>query len=444
LIDVAQASGADPPAADGSTDDGPSAVEVIRGDGTSRLVLQRAGAADAGALLAVTGDDRANLECARLARAEFGIRRVLALYRDPSLAPALEALGVEAIDVATALAGIVLGRLDTTIRPAVGVGLGQGEIVEVTLLRSSPVIGRALRSLGAREWLVAAIFRQDHLLVPHGDTIFEPEDRVVLVGAPAALPGIAEYFRAGASAFPWPYGRRLAVVPGEDPGDRFWEEVTYLYAQTRAAGVDVFSDDPPPAHPDYFWHAASTDTAVAEASAFPGVGCLIVAGSQVGWTDRLGLHGSPLLAALRHASQPVLIARGTFPYRRLQIAATDYARTRSAAEVAVGLASLWEADLTGITASAPSFVVGARAAAEQLDALSEAAVLAQIHRVRLLERHFSGNPVRRLVACANADADLLIVGRPARPGWRPWAVDVAQEVASRVTCSTLTVPPWKR
>ncbi len=48
-------------------------VEFVRGDGSSRLVLRRAGLEEAEALIAASRDDQVNLEACRYAR-ELGIR----------------------------------------------------------------------------------------------------------------------------------------------------------------------------------------------------------------------------------------------------------------------------------------------------------------------------------------------------------------------------------
>lgn len=417
-------------------------VEVIHGDGTSRLVLERAGVTDAAALVAATSDDQVNLEAARLARDVFGVRRVFAVCRDPSVAASLLTLGAEPIDVTSAVAGLILGQLDPTIRPAVGVGLGQGEIVEVTILGSSPAIGHPLRLLGARDWLVAAVYRKDELLVPHGDTMLESGDRVVLVGAPGVLPAIAEYFRAGTSAFPLPYGRRLGVAVAHDNvPESFWQEVEYLRESTRAAGVDVFAPEQPSEAGGYYWHVTPIEDVVNRAVSQPGVGCVILPPDDVGAHSWLPFVSSPIQAALARACQPVLVARGSFPYKRVLLAALDRAMTKTASDVAVGLAGLLGATLVGITATPPAFVAGLQAVADQMDALEDAAVLAQVHRVPLVEHHLSGNPIRRVVQFAVDDSDFLVVGHEPGSQRAFWKVDVTGEIVLHAQCSVLAVPP---
>lgn len=425
----------------GTVDDASgSGIEILHGDGTSRLVLERAGAGEAAALVAATGDDQVNVEVARLGREVFGTRRVLATFHNPATAAALEAVGAEPIDSPSAIGAIIVGRLEPTIRPAVGVGLNQGEIVEVTLLSSSPVIGSPLRSLGARDWLVAAIYRDERLLVPHGETILQSDDRVVLVGAPSVIPGIAEFFRAGRSIFPLPYGRRLGVVAfGELPAT-FWAEVEYLRRSVGVAGVDVFSEGALTRDDDYMWHATSDENALRTALGYPGIGCLILPPEKALGVQIARLRLSSTLTALARARQPILIARGSFPYRRMALAALEKAVTKAASEVAVGLADLLGASLSGVTATPPAFVVGPRAVAEQLDALSETAVIAQVQRVRLSEHHLFGNPVRRILQHVDESADLLVVGHRPTSRWTFWRVNVAGELAAGARCSVLAIP----
>jgi trk system potassium uptake protein len=57
-------------------------VQVVAGDATDPAVLVAAGAGDAYALLALTGDDAANALIATLAKRRLGVNRVVALVND--------------------------------------------------------------------------------------------------------------------------------------------------------------------------------------------------------------------------------------------------------------------------------------------------------------------------------------------------------------------------
>lgn len=69
--------------------------------------LQKAGFDDATAALVLEPDDATNLLVAQLARARFGVDRVLVRLDDPDLASAFERPGIETVDATSALADAV-------------------------------------------------------------------------------------------------------------------------------------------------------------------------------------------------------------------------------------------------------------------------------------------------------------------------------------------------
>jgi trk system potassium uptake protein TrkA len=67
---------------------------TVEGIGFDRDVLERAGAASADALVAVTGGDNSNVVAARVARDAYRVPRVIARIHDPRRAALYEELGV--------------------------------------------------------------------------------------------------------------------------------------------------------------------------------------------------------------------------------------------------------------------------------------------------------------------------------------------------------------
>ena len=68
--------------------------QTVEGIGFDRDVLERAGAARADALVAVTGGDNSNVVAARVARDAYRVPRVIARIHDPRRAALYEELGV--------------------------------------------------------------------------------------------------------------------------------------------------------------------------------------------------------------------------------------------------------------------------------------------------------------------------------------------------------------
>lgn len=76
----------------------------VEGDATELAVLKQAKVGKADLVIATTRDDNINLMVAQVAKAEFGVKRVLARVFDPKREPVYQRLGVETI-CPTAIAG---------------------------------------------------------------------------------------------------------------------------------------------------------------------------------------------------------------------------------------------------------------------------------------------------------------------------------------------------
>jgi len=62
---------------------------------------------------------------------------------------------------------------------------GQARLVEVTLADNSPVIDRALRDIDVpRNATIVAIVRDEHVVMPRGDSVFEAGDEVLAMVTP--------------------------------------------------------------------------------------------------------------------------------------------------------------------------------------------------------------------------------------------------------------------
>ncbi len=156
---------------------------VVHGDGSDERILEEAGARSSDLVLAATTSDPDNLILCRVARARFGVPRVVALVNDPDNQPVFEQLGVEAISTSLTVASLIEQRaaLDqvTHLIPAAD---GKVTIFEVVLVEDSPAVGRRLAEIDLpRESNVAVLVRGEDTLIPRGDTELLAGDRVLLV-----------------------------------------------------------------------------------------------------------------------------------------------------------------------------------------------------------------------------------------------------------------------
>jgi trk system potassium uptake protein TrkA len=158
-------------------------VTLLAADGCEVSSLHAAGFATVDVAIAATGDDEDNLVISLLSKQEFAVPRVIARVNNTKNQWLFnESWGVD-ISVCMPI------MMTAFVEEAVSVGSlvrllqlerGHASLVEVTLADQSPAVGVSLADLDIpRDATVVAVVRQDHLIVPRGDTILEPGDEVL-------------------------------------------------------------------------------------------------------------------------------------------------------------------------------------------------------------------------------------------------------------------------
>jgi len=164
----------------------PSGVPWLVADACEVSEFARADPEKADVVAAVTGDDEDNLVISLLAKQEFAVPRVVARVNNPKNDWMFNEMWGVDVSVSTP------HLLTALVEEAVSVGSlvrllsfegGRAGLVEVTLAPGSPAVDREIVELGfPRDSTVVAILRQDHVVVPRGDTpLLEGDEVLVLV-----------------------------------------------------------------------------------------------------------------------------------------------------------------------------------------------------------------------------------------------------------------------
>jgi Trk K+ transport system NAD-binding subunit len=433
-------------------------IRAIRADGTSRLVLERAGLSEAYAIVAVTNEDDSNLEICRLAN-QAGVRRIMAVVADPERAAEYEAAGVTAFSpdgITARRVEEILEMRESTSHPF---ARGLAEAIEFEVSPRAPMCGKPLKEIQSRSWIVGSVLRKGRLLIPHGDTALQPGDLVTVMATAAEFADIVRAFTSGEPRFPLDFGKNV-VVALEKSQTGAIAEAAYLARNSRAAALELV-------HPDEedlrdtedraalkaLMEQAQRDAegveilhgrvagrpyrALAELARKESVGVFAVASRA-----RLGLfrllEARRLLSLARTTARPVLAARGTSPYRRILCPARQTPAGREAASAAIDLAVRSKASLTAIAAVNPVFLAGPLATREGEEAIRLMEDEAGLLGLRLDGRLLHGNPVRSLLE-ASREADLLVLG--VRGGADPLSsTPIAAHIVARCGVSVLLIP----
>lgn len=397
----------------------------VHGDGTSRLVLARCGLTREAVVVAATRSDAVNKEVARMAREAFGVEERVVLLEVPEDLDSAGILRTEVVARHLAAATRVLNTLPLGEARATGLGLGEGELLQVTVLEGSPAIGRELRSFEARDWLVAAVYRGQGLIVPHGETAVQAGDRILLVGDPTELRLVAAYFRGGEPTFPTLFGAHVGWF-----GDEVGSMARWLAEHTLAERAFELPQE---------WLSPDQVSAVEAAGRVRQreVGCLVVPPTPVPWLARLGVLEAVRANLMFGLGLPFLVSRGAPPIRRLMIALGPNQGPQPLGNVGIDLARELGATLACLTVLPPR-VAGVEAM--DLSGPRQLARLATLHGVALEQIVDEGNPIDRVRHHAK-NTDLLIVGytREARRN-TVFSPDVSLFLLHDTPVSTLFVP----
>jgi trk system potassium uptake protein TrkA len=155
---------------------------VIRGDGSTAEVLEKAGANRCNVFVAVTNHDHDNLIACQVAKFHFGIPKTIARVKNPKNESVLQKLGVDITVSSTALISeIIESALPASkIRTVLNIRAGNLEILEFSLDASSPVVGKHLRDVVfPPNTNIVTLLRDGQALVPRGETAFQQDDTVL-------------------------------------------------------------------------------------------------------------------------------------------------------------------------------------------------------------------------------------------------------------------------
>jgi Trk K+ transport system NAD-binding subunit/nucleotide-binding universal stress UspA family protein len=424
---------------------------TIPGDATSRLVLERAGAATVDSLVATCGDDAANFEICSLAHEHFAVPHIVSCLHDEAWKPRFAELGVEVVTTGSTVAAALYNRLDATRHIASDMGLGEGELLETTVGEGSWVIGQPIQALHASGWLIAAIYRAGKLVVPAGHTVLQAGDRILLVGEPQTLSDIADMLHYGRAPFPIPYGRDIAVALPQH--GYCIDERQLAIHEGRSLAHACHTGQPvilvPQTRRRHTHWLPQTNHGMLQPTY--DWGCITIPAGRPGPLAARGWRHTSAESLLRTFRAPIFFARDHPAFTRivalLHSEATEIAganRSRPL-DVALSLARMLDLPVVAVTVSPPDYVGGEDSTQAQ-QAMSQAMnTVATTRRQSFKREYITGNPIQETLRLLQA-TDLLVV-RAARPGGlTPLRPMVGRYLAQYAPCPVILVPDdsWAR
>ena len=157
-------------------------ISVICGNSISTDTLRTADVASCDAFVAVTGSDEDNLVACQIAKQEFGVNRTVARASNPKNRGLLHTLGVDTVVCGTDNLSHILEREIETdnIRQLLSLGGGTASLNEILLPADFQFAGKQVMEIPIPgDTILVSITRDTEFIIPHGNTVLLPWDRIL-------------------------------------------------------------------------------------------------------------------------------------------------------------------------------------------------------------------------------------------------------------------------
>ncbi|MCE1248205.1 MAG: NAD-binding protein [Firmicutes bacterium] len=161
-------------------------VTTVAGDESSPDTLERAGAREAGLLIAVTPWDNLNLVCCKIAKDYFNIPETVTTVNNPDNLSVFKQLGVDHVFDKTEMIVSLLEKSVESfyVKPLVEYMGGKILIYEITITAKMPVVDTEIGKMEFPEHArITGVLRNDEFVVAHPRLIIKAGDKLLLASS---------------------------------------------------------------------------------------------------------------------------------------------------------------------------------------------------------------------------------------------------------------------
>jgi trk system potassium uptake protein TrkA len=165
---------------------------ILRGEITDQSLLKEESIAETDFFISVSDDEDANILASLLAK-RLGARKTITLVRHLHYLSVLPTIGIDAV-VSPRLSAI--GRIMHYIRKGKVLSVAtlkeeDAEVIETVALETSDIVNRPLKELKfPKGALIGAVVRNEDVIIPGGDDVILPGDRVVIFALQSSIPKV--------------------------------------------------------------------------------------------------------------------------------------------------------------------------------------------------------------------------------------------------------------
>ncbi|MBU4258280.1 MAG: Trk system potassium transporter TrkA [Proteobacteria bacterium] len=167
-------------------------VVVLHGDGSDQGLLNEENIQETDFVITLTDDEEINILASLLAK-RMGAKKTITKISKFSYFSLMSMIGIEQVvsprlsAINTILQHIRRGKVLSSI----SIKGEQAEFMEAVALETSEIVGKPLKNISfPKGALVTSIIRNDNIIIPSGDSVIEPDDRIIIFATMQAIPKI--------------------------------------------------------------------------------------------------------------------------------------------------------------------------------------------------------------------------------------------------------------
>ncbi|MBN2693476.1 NAD-binding protein [bacterium] len=410
-------------------------ITTIEGDIANIQILNKANIDKANVLIISTDDDSLNREISLTIRSLYPELKIFSIMKEVKNRVEFNENSIEVVEIAPIISNLILNKIENRVSIATNIGLGKGEIVEVTLSGTSKIIGKSLRDIHPKEWVVGAIYRNNELILPHGDTIFKENDSLLIISDPKKINYIAESISVGDYRFPLQFGNNIMVIlyPFSN-----WkttvDEANYVFQNFHAKEINfyllnynqkiAFNEDLKKESILYiktilknresFVKIFTENYEISQIKEFydsGNYGLVIIPDEKFSFLNKLGKKTVTTLF-LDFITSPLLISKGKLPYQNILISDREIKSPLKGIEIAINISKKGNSKLTSIFIKEPEFSNSSIEITESNKIKKEQIkLMCEKYKSDLINSiDIEGNPIREIKKVAK-NYDLLIIAQ---------------------------------
>jgi trk system potassium uptake protein TrkA len=165
---------------------------VLCGDGSDQVLLAEENIQDIEVVITLTNNEETNILASLLAK-RMGAKKSIAKISKFSYFPIMKTIGIEKV-VSTRLSAIntILRHIRRgKVLSDISLKGVQAEVMEALALETSGIVDKPLKKISfPKGAIVAGIIRNDDIIIPTGDSVIRPKDRVIIFARRPAIPKV--------------------------------------------------------------------------------------------------------------------------------------------------------------------------------------------------------------------------------------------------------------